>query len=86
MKKTSENRSVKRNRYVIDFENNIRVSLQSTKTVEDNRRKLNGLLSVSENSKFEFRSLLGLISVLDHLEYATLIPFQEAYEIYSSFF
>jgi hypothetical protein len=49
---------------VIDSENNIRISAQCTKTIADNRNKLNGLLHVSQYSKFEFRSLLGL-AVLD---------------------
>ena len=42
---------------VIDSEKNIRISAQCTKTIADNRNKLNGLLYVSQYSKFEFRSL-----------------------------
>ena len=46
----------------------IRISAQCTQTIADNRRyKLNGLLHVSQYSKFEFRSLLGL-AVLDELQ------------------
>jgi hypothetical protein len=52
---------------VIDSENNIRISGQCTKIIADNRNKLNGLLHVSQYSKFEFRSLLGL-AVLDELQ------------------
>ncbi|CAG2222213.1 unnamed protein product [Mytilus edulis] len=40
----------------------------------------------AQNSKFDFRSLLALLAVLDHLECSTLIEFQDAFEIYSSFF
>ena len=61
---------------IIDQENNIRISLRSAKTISENREKLNGLLLSSKNTKFEFRSLLGLNSVLDELEYATLLTFQ----------
>ena len=43
-------------------EKNIRIWLQSAKSI---REKLNGLLLSSKNTKFEFRSLLGLKSVLD---------------------
>ena len=50
---------------VIDQENNIRISLQSAKSISENREKLNGLLLSSKNTKFEFRSLLGFKSVLD---------------------
>ena len=70
---------------VINQENNIRISLQSAKSISENREKLNALLLSSKNTKFEFRSLLGLKSVLDELENATLLTFQEAFEIYSSF-
>jgi hypothetical protein len=52
---------------VIDSENNIRISGQCTTIIADNRNKLNGLLHVSQYSKFEFRSLLGL-AVLDELQ------------------
>jgi hypothetical protein len=38
-----------------------------TNTIADNRNKLNGLLHLSQYSKFEFRSLLGL-AVLDELQ------------------
>ena len=44
------------------------ISIQSAKSVSENREKLNGLLLSSKNAKFEFRSLLGLKSVLDELE------------------
>ena len=61
-----------------------RMSLQSAKSINsENREKLNGLSLLSKNTKFEFRSLLGLKPVLDELEYATLLTFQEAFEIYS---
>jgi hypothetical protein len=52
---------------VIDSENNIRISGHFTTIIADNRNKLNGLLHVSQYSKFEFRSLLGL-AVLDELQ------------------
>ena len=53
---------------------------------EDLRLKLNVLLN-STKSKFRFRSLLGLISVLDFLDINGYILFDDAYEIYySSFF
>ena len=70
---------------VINQENNIRISLQSAKYISENREKLNELLLSSKNTKFEFRSLLGLKTVLDELENATLLTFQEAFKIYSSF-
>ena len=61
-------RSLQRSTYVvIDSENNIRISAQCTQTIVDNWNKLNGLLHVSQYSKFEFRSLLGL-AVLDELQ------------------
>ena len=62
-----------------------RISSQSAKSINsENREKSSGLLLLSiKNTKFEFRSLLGLKSVLDELEYATLLTFQEAFEIYS---
>lgn len=86
LNKTRETRSVRRELQVFDKKLNIRVSLQGSKSISDNKEKLYGLLYSYENYKFEFRSLLGLISVLDNLECATLLPFQEAHEIYSSFF
>jgi hypothetical protein len=48
-------------------ENNIRIFAQCTQTFADNRNKLNGLLHMSQYSKFEFRSLLGL-AILDELQ------------------
>ena len=66
--KKSYSRSLQRSTdVVIDSENNIRISPQCTKTIADNRNKLNGLLHVPHYSKFEFRSLLGL-AVLDELQ------------------
>jgi hypothetical protein len=66
--KKSYSRSLQRSTdVVIDSENNIRISAQCTQTIADNRNKLNGLLHVSQYSKFEFRSLLGL-AVLDELQ------------------
>jgi hypothetical protein len=50
---------------VIDSENNIRISAQCTKTIADNRNKLNGLLHVSQYSKFEFRSLAEYLDLKD---------------------
>ena len=44
------------------------ISVQSAKSISENREKLNGLLLSSKNTKFEFRSLLELKSVLDELE------------------
>ena len=56
--KNSYSRSLQRSTdVVIDSENNIRIFAQCTKTIADNRNKLNGLLHVSQYSKFEFRSL-----------------------------
>ena len=52
---------------VIDSENNIRISAQCPQTFADNRNKLNGLLHMSQYSKFEFRPLIGL-AVLDELQ------------------
>jgi hypothetical protein len=70
--KKSYSRSLQRSTdVVIDSENNIRISAQCTKTIADNRNKLNGLLHVSQYSKFEFRSLLGL-AVIDGAEYLHL--------------
>ena len=60
-------RSLQRSTGVIDSENNIRISAQCTKTIADNRNKLNGLLHITQYAKFEFRSLLGL-AVLDELQ------------------
>ena len=37
-------------------------------------------------SKFKFRSFLGLLEVLDQLEISSCVIFEEAFEIYSSFF
>ena len=66
--KKSYSRSLQRSTdVVIDSENNIRISAQCTQTIADNRNKLNGLLHVSQYSKFEFRSPLGL-AVLDELQ------------------
>jgi hypothetical protein len=66
--KKSYSRSLQRSTdVVIDSENNIRISAQCTQIIADNRNKLNGLLHVSQYSKFEFRSLLGL-AVLDELQ------------------
>ena len=66
--KKSYSRSLQRSTDVIIYsENNIRISAQCTKTIADNRNKLNGLLHVPQYSKFEFRSLLGL-AVLDELQ------------------
>ena len=39
---------------VIEQENNIGISLQSAKSIRENREKLNGLLPSSKNTKFEF--------------------------------
>ena len=58
------------------------ISVQSAKSISENREKLNGLLLSSKNTKFEFRSLLGLKSVLDELENATLLTFQEAFPVF----
>ena len=64
--KTFYSRSLQRSTgVVIDSENNIRISAQCTQTIADNRNKLNGLLHVSQYSKFEFRSLLGLADLDD---------------------
>ena len=71
---------------VIDQKNNIRISLQSGKSFSENREKFTGLLLSFKNTTFEFRSLLGFKSVLDELEYATLLTFQEALEMHSSCF
>ena len=71
---------------VIDQKNNIRISLQSGKSFSENREKFTGLLLSFKNTTFEFRSLLGFKSVLNELEYATLLTFQEAFDIYSKFF
>jgi hypothetical protein len=66
--KTLYSRSLQRSTgVVIDSENNIPISAQCTQTIADNRNKLNGLLHVSQYSKFEFHSLLGL-TVLDELQ------------------
>ena len=40
----------------IDQENNIRISLQSAKSISENREKLNGLLLSSKNTKLGFFS------------------------------
>ncbi|CAC5421437.1 unnamed protein product [Mytilus coruscus] len=81
-----EKRSLKRKLQTKYSENNIRISLQTCSTIFENRQKLNGYMYEAQNSKFDFRSLLGLLAVLDHLECSTLIEFQDAFEIYSSFF
>ena len=66
--KKLHSRSLQKNTgVVIDSENNIRISAQCTQTFADNRNKLSGLLHMSQYSKFEFRSLLGL-AVLDELQ------------------
>ncbi|VDH94766.1 Hypothetical predicted protein [Mytilus galloprovincialis] len=81
-----EKRSLKRKLQTKYCENNIRISLQTCSTIIENRQKLNGYMYEAQNSKFDFRSLLGLLAVLDHLECSTLIEFQDAFDIYSSFF
>ena len=58
------------------------ISVQSTKSISENREKLNGLLLTSKNTKFEFRSLFGIKSVLDELENATLLTFHEAFPVF----
>ena len=44
-------------------ENNLRISLQSAKSISENREKLNGLLLSYKNTNFDFQSLLGLKSL-----------------------
>lgn len=79
----SEKRTEKRKQQTIYSE--IRVSLQECDIVEDLRLKYYGLLN-STKSKFRFRSLLGLTSVLDFLDINGYILYDDAYEIYCSFF
>lgn len=82
-----EKRSNKWKLQTLDFEGNVlRISLQTSSTIEQNREKLTSLLYNAQGSKFNFRCILGLLAVLDHLECATVVKFQEAFEIYSSFF
>ena len=63
----------------------IRVSLQTCNSIKENREKLQGLMNATQ-SKFKFRSFLGLLAVLDQLEISSCVTFEEAFEIYSSFF
>lgn len=86
-KASRERRSNRRQLQTLDFDGNVlRISLQNCSTLEENRDKLTGLLYQADGSKFNFRCLLGLISVLDHLQCMTIIPFQDAFDIYASFF
>lgn len=85
-KKHREKRTTDRKFQTVDLEDNIRISLQNCSTVDENRQKLNSCLFHAKGSKFNFRSILGLMAILDHLECTTIIKFQEAYDIYSSFF
>ena len=83
IKKHREKRTTDRKFQTVDLEDNIRISLQNCSTVDENRQKLNSCLFHAKGSKFNFRSILGLMAILDHLECTTIIKFQEAFDIYS---
>ena len=53
LSKKTQSRVLRRDKnIVIDQENNIRISLQSVKSIGENKEKLNGLLLSSKNTKF----------------------------------
>ena len=53
LSKKTQSRVLRRDKNtVIDQENNIRISLQSVKSIGENKEKLNGLLLSSKNTKF----------------------------------
>ena len=83
---TGRKRDTCRQKQIVDFENNIRISLQNCQSLKDNRDLLNGYLCSCKTTKYEFRCLLGLISVLDYLSIAFVMTFDEAYNIFASYF